>query len=373
MYKENPNLKYVELKDVPSKNILGRIGEMTQPLPLLFNGSGVEVVVTGSDLWIEMESDCDFHEPWIAYELNGFLMGRQMLLPGEHSICLFRNMSPEVPKKVRVFRENQAMGDDDYVKILVKGFRLDGEFMDVPEFDMKIEFIGDSITSGEGTYGFYDDMDWLTMYMSVSRNYAHMVAKELNADYHLLSEGGWGVYTAWDNDIRHNIPSIYEEVCGSVGNKIKEELAVGKPYDFSWQPDIIVVNLGTNDNTSFTQPPYEVPGMGTFKNRINEDGTHNREDDLKIIKAVKDFLKLLRKHNPTAHIVWVYGMLGYELTPVLSEAVNEYRLTTGDLNVAFLNLPNTFPNEYGSHMHPGYESHRKASQVLVDYIKSKVN
>ena len=88
----------------------------------------------------------------------------------------------------------------------------------------RVAFIGDSITSGEGTYGAFEDMDWLTMYMSVSRNYAYMTAKELNADYHMISEGGWGVYTGWDNDIRHNIPSIYEAVCGSVGTKIANEL-----------------------------------------------------------------------------------------------------------------------------------------------------
>ncbi len=372
MYHENPNLKYVEVKDVPYKNILGRVGRVSSPLPLLFNGSGIEVVVTGSDLWIELETDCDFHEPWVAYELNGFMMGRQMLLPGTHSMCLFRNMSPDVPKKIRFFREIQAMGEDDYTKILVKGFRLDGEFLEVPKFDMKIEFIGDSITSGEGTYGAFEDMDWLTMYMSVSRNYAYMTAKELNADYHMISEGGWGVYTGWDNDIRHNIPSIYEAVCGSVGPKINEELGTAEPYDFSWQPDVIVVNLGTNDSTSFVQPPFDVPGMGTFKQRLNEDGTHNREDDLKVEKAVIDFLTMLRKHNPKAHIVWCYGMLGYDLTPVLTEAVNEYRLTTKDNNVAFLNLPNTLEGEYGSHMHPGFPSHKKASILLADYIRSKV-
>ena len=106
---ENKNLRYVEVKEIPHKHILGRTGKVTSPLPLLFNGSGIEVVVTGSDLWIELETDCDYHEPWIAYEINGALMSRQMMLPGEHSLCLFRNMDPSSPKRVRFYRELQAM------------------------------------------------------------------------------------------------------------------------------------------------------------------------------------------------------------------------------------------------------------------------
>jgi hypothetical protein len=53
---------------------------------LFFNGSGVEVVVTGSELWIDVETDSDFLEMWVAVEINGAFISRQMLLPGEHSL-----------------------------------------------------------------------------------------------------------------------------------------------------------------------------------------------------------------------------------------------------------------------------------------------
>ena len=209
-------LKFVDISEIKNINIFGRMGKMRRPLPLLFNGSAIEVVVTGSDLWIDLETDCGFHEPWVAYELNGAFMGRQMLLPGEHRLCLFRNMEPTTPKRVRFYRELQAMSEDDKCKVLVKGLEIDvnGEFKEVPKYERKIEFIGDSITSGEGSYGCVTDTDWLAMYMSASVNYATMTAKELNADYHIISQGGWGVYCGWDNDPRHNIPSVYEKVCG---------------------------------------------------------------------------------------------------------------------------------------------------------------
>ncbi len=374
MYSINPNLKYVGISEVPYKNIYGRMGKVTDPLPLLFNGSAVEVTVTGSDLWIEVETDCDFHEMWVAYELNGSIMSRFMLLPGEHSICLFRNMSADVPKTVKFYRELQAMSEDEFVSLTVKGFKLDGEFLPVKEHKYKIEFIGDSITSGEGTYGAHEDMDWLAMYMGFSRDYANMTAKALDADYHIISQGGWGVYCGWDNDIRHNIPSVYEKVCGLSTGKVAQKLGMTDEYDFaSWQPDAIVVNLGTNDESAFHQPPFTVPETGlTYFQRLNEDGSYMEEDLMNVEKAIVDFLGMLRKHNPKAHIVWVYGMLGYKLTLGITEAINIYISQTGDKNIGFVNLPNTVGEGYGSHMHPGKISQRISSEVLVEYLKEKL-
>lgn len=371
------DLRFVEVSSISEDkiNIFGRLGRQRQPLPLLFNGSGIEVVVTGSDLWVDFETDSDFHEPWVAYELNGAFMGRQMVLPGEHSICLFRNMEPTTPKRVRFFRELQAMSEDNRCKVLVKGLRLDGDFVEVPKYERRIEFIGDSITSGEGSYGQVTDVDWLAMYMSASVNYATMTAKALNADYHIISQGGWGVFCGWDNDIRHNIPSVYEKVCGLAnGLPVAEELGTLEPYDFSsWQPDVIVVNLGTNDASSFNQPPIFNPDDGkTYKMRLNEDGTYNREDELKIENAIVAFLEMLRKNNPKAHIAWCYGMLGSALNLTITEAMNDYRQKSNDGNVSFFQLPNTTMETFGAHMHPGLKSHQEASKALVNYLQEKM-
>ena len=66
-------LQYTEVSSIASDKIhvLGRMGRQRQPLPIFFNGGGVEVVVTGSEFWIDVETDSDFHEMWIALEING--------------------------------------------------------------------------------------------------------------------------------------------------------------------------------------------------------------------------------------------------------------------------------------------------------------
>nr|WP_297703545.1 SGNH/GDSL hydrolase family protein [uncultured Butyrivibrio sp.] len=370
-------LRFEEIGNISEDkiHILGRIGRQKNPLPLFFNGSGVEVVVTGSELWIDVETDSDFLEMWVAVEINGAFISRQMLLPGEHSLCLFRSMEPSAAKRVRFYRELQAMNDDPKVKLLVKGFRLDGEFKEVPRYERRLEFIGDSITSGEGSYGSMEDVDWIPMYMSASVNYSTMTAKALNADFHLISQGGWGVYCGWDNDVRHNLPSVYERVCGLANGEMNKELGAYENYDFdSWQPDAVIVNLGTNDVTSFNMPEFVNPEDGrTYKMRMNADGTRNREDELLIVNAIVDFLTMIRKHNKKAHIVWCYGMLGSDLNLVITEGINKYKENSKDENVSFFQLPNTTMETYGSHMHPGLKSHQNASVELVNYLKYKLN
>ena len=66
MMTKNEKLKTYSLKEIPYYHIYGRTDETQNPLPLFWNGSGIEVNVTGSELWIDLDVDCSFHEPWYA-------------------------------------------------------------------------------------------------------------------------------------------------------------------------------------------------------------------------------------------------------------------------------------------------------------------
>ncbi len=369
---ENEKLKYVNITDVKYKNVMGRTNEKLPFLPLFWTGSGVEINVTGSELWVDIEAGHDFHEPWIAVLLNDALMIRQRLSKGMNSICLFRSMMPEGVKNIKVIRETQAMPEDLSCYVLVKGFKTDGDFKEVAQKPYRIEFIGDSITSGEGSYGAPCDVEWLTMYMSATVNYAVKTANRLNAEYSILSQCGWGVCSAWDNDIRHVMPNVYEKVCGSSIGGTNDAYGASEDYDFSsFCPNAIVVNLGTNDAAAFQNAPFDVPGIGPCKLYLNEDGTYKKEDALKVSKAVTDFLSMIRKNNPTSHIVWVYGMIGHDLSDIIKKGVDDYIDATNDNNAAYLLVPDTPEEDKGAHGHPGAVSHEKMAILLSQYL-SKV-
>ncbi|MCR5330691.1 MAG: GDSL family lipase [Lachnospiraceae bacterium] len=362
-------LKTYDIQDVPCLKILGRHTAQSAPLPLFWTHSGIEVNCTGTELWVEVSCNYEFHDIWVASEINHALMSRQMLYPGKNSICLFRSMQPGVVKNVRFYRELQAMYDNPEITLEIRGLRTDGEFLPVPENKLKIEFIGDSITSGEGSYGAREDTEWLAMYMSASKTYVNFIERMLDAESRVISQGGWGVYTGWDNNRSHNIPRIYDQICVPATGSINKARGAQYEYDFSsWVPDAIIVNLGTNDACSFTMPGMEVEGYGFCKSRTDEQGNKDPEDLKAIENAAVDFLKHLRSKNPTSLIIWTYGMMGNELEPVLRSAMDRFISETNDTNAEYIALPDTTWETMGAHSHPGFFSHLATAKLLAAHL-----
>jgi lysophospholipase L1-like esterase len=369
--KENEKLKVYSLNDIEALKVHGRITGCLTPLTLFWTGSAMELNAKGSELWIEVEVDYDIYEPWISIVINAAVVSRLMLTAGRCWICVFRGMGEEAVKNVRVVKDVQAMSSDPNCSLQIHAVKSDGEFFPVEEKPYRFEFIGDSITSGEGAIGAKTETDWVPMFFSAIDNYSYMTAEALNAEYRIVSQSGWGVLTGWDNNPHTNIPEYYEKVCGVLSGEKNEALGAFKENDFdSWQPDVVVVNLGTNDKGAFYSPEYkdEVTGE-THKQRLNEDGSFNEEDLKAFEKAAENFLFKLRKYNKNSHIIWAYGMIGIEMMPAIYGAVDTYTRKTGDKRVSVFQLPNITAETTGARNHPGKSAHEKAARELSGYIK----
>lgn len=369
--KENTKLKVYKLSEIKNLKVHGRTTGCLSPLILFWTASGIELNAKGSELWLEVETDYDMHEPWISVVVNGAFVSRQMLTAGRYWICIFRGMNENAVKNVKIIRDVQAMNPDPDCVLQIHSVKFDGEFLPVDEKKCKIEFIGDSITSGEGAIGAKAEDDWISMWFSALNNYTKMTADALNAEYRVISQSGWGVLTSWDNNPHFSIPQYYDKVCGLLTGEKNKALGAFEQNDFaSWQPDIVVVNLGTNDGGAFNSPEWkdEVTGE-THKQRLNDDGSFN-EDDVKAFEdAVLDFLIKLRHYNKNAKIVWVYGMLGMPLMPAIYRAVDKYVKKTDDKKVSICQLPDTTDETVGARSHPGVLSHKRAAKVLAEYIR----
>lgn len=369
--KENEKLNLYKLSDIKNLKVHGRTTGCLSPLTLFWTGSAIEVNAKGSELWIEVEVDYDIYEPWISIVINSVPVSRQMLIAGRYWLCVFRGMDENTIKNVRIVKELQAMSDDPGCYMQIHAVKFDGEFLPVEEKMYKFEFIGDSITSGEGAIGAKAEEDGISMWFSALNNYSTMIAEALNAEYRIISQSGWGVFTNWKNNPHANIPEYYDKVCGLVTGEKNEALGAFKENDFdSWQPDIVVVNLGTNDSGAFESPEWkdEVTGE-THKQRLNADGTFNEKDLKSFEDAVCNFLIKLRKYNKKAHIIWAYGMLGIAMMPAIYRAVDTYTKTTGDKNISVFQLPNTTEETVGARSHPGLLSHENSARMLSEYIK----
>lgn len=367
-------LKTYTLDEIKEIKVLGRTSSNRRPLTLFWTASGIECNIKASELWIEVEADYEIYEPWISVIINGTYISRQMVYKGKSWICVFRGMNGEVVKSVSVLKEVQAMPSDEGHCLQIHSIRTDGVFLPVKEKPYKLEFIGDSITSGEGSIGAIVEEDWISMWFSTQNNYARMIADAIDADYRVLSQSGWGVYTSWDNNPKAALPLYYEKVCGVISGEKNKALGSHDVNDFSgWQPDVVIINLGTNDGGAFNSPEWKDPETGkVYKQRLNQDGTLN-EEDLKCFKeAVIAFLVKLRKYNPNAQLVWVYGMLGTPMLSGIKESIKQYKVQFKDEQVAFLLLPDTSDETVGARQHPGVLAHEAAANVVIQWLKENL-
>lgn len=335
-------------------------------LPLLWAGSGLELCFTGSELHLFVEADFNRTEPWMAVELNGASILRMPLNRGIQDVCLIRGMTPGVPKRVRIFKETQPVSDDLSHCLRVHGLGWsDGEFLPPPEPAHRLEFVGDSLTSGEGVVGAVTETDWVPALFSASHSWAKLTADLLDADFRLISQSGWGVRSSWDNDPAHTIPSVYSRVCGPDSGISSQTMGTQYSYNFdSWQADAIIINLGTNDAGAMKNPPWHGPEGQIFQQTECEEGLKLFED------AAICFLRELRRCNPSAKLVWAYGMIDGPLSPVLENAVMRYRRETGERDAYYLSLPAVTDETIGSRQHPGPLCHQIAARTTAEFLQS---
>ena len=368
-------MKYKTLADLPEVRVLGRTNGKRSPAALFWTGSGIDLIYDGGELWLIAEADFLLFEPWISVELNGAWIARMPLRRGCNEICLFRGLAQGKPKHVRVFKEMQAMNEDSRHRLLVLGLRYDsGRFAPLPVGKRRLEFIGDSITCGEGVIGAPLEQEWASVFFSVTHHYALLTADALDAELRLVSESGWGVLCGWDNNPRTILPPYYERVCGLATGAANRELGAQEPYDFAaWPADAVIVNLGTNDDNAFTVPEWKDARTGErFKLHLLENGAYAPVDALRVRDAVMDMIRLVRRCNPRAKIVWVNGMMGDRIYPVLQAALAEYQAQTGDQDALLFKLPGMTPETFGPCQHPGPRAHQAAAEALVPFLRGQL-
>ena len=351
-------MKKAGIFDIPHLRPLGRFQEEAArrqgALPLFWAGSGVELLFSGTELRLVLEADFEQMEPWITVEVNGAPLIRMPMVRGENEICILRGMAPGAARRVRLLKDTQPMETDERHSLLVRAVRWEGgDFLPLPEPSCRLEFVGDSLTSGEGLAGTRTESDWVPAFFRGSGTWANMTAEMLGAEFRAVSQSGWGVRSGWDNDLHCTLPSIYDAVCAPARGETSRAFAAQERHDFaSWQPDAVVVNLGTNDAGAMENPPRD-----GFRQEATAEGLQAFED------AALDFLRQLRRRNPGAKLVWAYGMVDSRLRPQLERAVRRFRDEGGE--AWYLPLPAVREETMGALRHPGPECHREAAEAAA--------
>ena len=374
-------MKSYKINEIKSKCFLGRNVKDVENLPeinLFWAASALKINVKACEVWADFESDYDSNEPWVSIFLNGSRISRFMIeKSGEKSVCLVRGLNSQVENEICIYKDTQPMPGDTKHSLKVKNISLDdnGKFCEIKPAKMKIEFIGDSITSGEGLAGAPEQMEWIPSVFVGSESYAAQVSRYFEADFSVFSQCGWGLCWGWDGNRNNNIPKFYEKVCGVMEGDFHNQLGENQDYDFKDGSDFVVLNLGTNDDGAFFQPPWKDEKSGIEYKLELDGGKISVSDNEYIVQKAKNFLSLIRKHNKNAQIIWCYGMIKLKFIPeCLNTAIKQWKKETGDSKIHLLELDSMEDVEKnyedkGSRGHPGKKVHKLAAEKLKKLIE----
>ncbi|MBR1640087.1 MAG: hypothetical protein IJ688_11940 [Treponema sp.] len=287
----------------------------------------------------------------VAVFVNGERKLDQLIMKQEETFTVFDG-TETVEGEVRIIKISESANSIAGIKCI--SVDDDGKISPAAEKSLKIEFIGDSITCGYGV----DDEDrnhhFATATEDNTKTYAYKTAQALDADYSMVSVSGWGIasgYTSAQKNPDSVLPKIYGKTGYTYGNKFNGKQPQSLNWDFSrFVPDIIVINLGTNDN-SWTK------------------GDAKKTEEF--TKSYIAFLKQIRSLNPKAQIICSLGIMGGDLFPTIEEAVKIYSAETGDGKVSTLRFANqSMADGIAADWHPTEKTHAKAANLLVQKIKS---
>lgn len=118
-------------------------------------------------------------------------------------------------------------------------------------------------------------------------------------------------------------------------------------YDFSsWTPDLVVINLGTNDTGA--------------------QGSTTAE----FLSGARKWINFIREKYPNAKILWAYGVMNQDNVQRIQDTV-KYFNDNGDKNIYFkeLTLMNGAVDGVGGGGHPTVATHKKTADELEPVIK----
>lgn len=249
------------------------------------------------------------------------------LTPGEHELSLVR-------------LTEAGFGEWHVKSLAVQG----GEVLPrARPSERRIEFIGDSITCGAGNTGptAQCPLDQNTEDSTVS--YAGLTADLLHASYTNICYSGRGVYRDAKGFTSHPMTLLWTRT-------------FVQRRDFPWKPealvpDVVVVNLGTNDTAlSYERDRY--------------------------LSAQATFYKTLRKAYPEAHVVYAVG--ARKTTANVQQARADLRHFVSSLgqgsNASFLAWEAASAEERdGCAFHPGLLSHERMAASLAAHLRTTLH
>ncbi len=323
---------------------IGRF-DFSNPKRVVFDWAGVYICAkfTGTSCAVRLKDSTDEYAVIIDH------CAPRLFIPDSNGITtVAAGLSDSVPHTIMIQKRTEPLvGRGVFI-----GFVLDKGAMLLPPGprpERRIEFIGNSITSGFGVLGDSANCNFSPQTEDAGMSYASQVARDLHADYHLISYSGRGVVRNYGDSNRTSVdpmPALYDRTC-CFDSTLKWNFS-------SWVPQVVVINLGTND---YSTHPY--PDSSVFK------------------EGYERLIDRVRAYYPGVTIFCVSGpMIGQPCTGYVRDVVeHERRLEGRDKDVYFIDIRRSIMNDHdwGCDMHPNVYGSMKMAEVVVPIIRLWMN
>ncbi len=309
-----------------------------------YPGSGFLLRFSGAALTAQISSDSD--KSALTVVIDHAAPELRVLRRGTNDVAI-ESQSGSGPHIVEVYKRTETW--QGIVTFLELRLGEGGELLDPPLLPRrKLMFIGDSVTCGAGIENNAEckaDPDHPTS--DAYDAYGMLLGRRLDAQSHLVCYGGRGL----ERDYRGlgiadgvvNIPQFYQLAVAS------DEPSGRVPWDASrWQPDAIIVSLGTNDfNLQKTKPL----------------------DEKKWVAEYVAFVHALRKNYRHSFIILTEGAIVTD--PRLRRMVQDTVAKIRDKKVKY--VPSTHYPGLACDAHPTRMEHGKIADDLEPLIRQTLN
>ncbi len=241
-------------------------------------------------------------------------------------------------------------------KITVNSVKINGKVLEADaEADLLIEFIGDSITCGAGNM-LENGKETGVAYTQDGYNaYGTVTARLLGADWSNISVSGSSLIDDRNREAsRNHMPTEYKNAVKGSNPKATDTPA----WDFAANrnADIVVINLGTNDN-----------GFIHLYSGVN---TSSKTEYFKNL-AIDFAHQIIEANGEDVKIVFAFGLMTSD--PNFADAAYQQAVTElaaeGYTNAFYCRLPT---DNTGGYAHPTVAGDWAAARVLSEFIKTEV-
>lgn len=322
----------------PGVRFVGRVDRSDPAKPrFAWSGTGVVARFEGTSVSVHLSGS-----QYYTVLIDGQVKSNSQQITG--NVTLAEGLDAGV-HTVEFYRRTEAdQGDAQFLGFDFAG----GTLLAAPAAPTRrLEIVGDSITCGYGDEGPNESCKFTPQTENHYLTYAAIAARNLGAELNTIAWSGKGVVCNYGDDATsctNPMPTYYDR---TLPNNTTSQ------WDFAaFQPDAVIINLGTNDFST------------------NDDPTEAEFED-----GYQEFLQHIRSKNPNAYILCTNGpmLTGTDLSTVRTYIAKVVKTLNdaGDARIGTFEItPQDSADGLGCDWHPNLVTHQKMAEQLESALKS---